>query len=205
MTINNISAVVFDLGNVLLPFDYSIMVNRLNNVEDGLGERFYKFYKDNYYLHTAFEKGELSEEGFIAKMLEALDNKVDKIDFCKFYSEIFTTNDKLINLLPRIKQKYKLILLSNTNSIHQEYGYKQYEFFNYFDKLVLSHKAGTVKPEKKIYQTVQDFTKLQPEQHIFIDDVLEYVEGAKSMGWNGIQYLSFEYLISEFDKKGVRF
>jgi len=55
----------------------------------------------------------------------------------------------VVALLPEIKKNYKLYLVSNTNSIHQKYGYQHYEFLKIFDKLFLSHEVGFVKPEKK--------------------------------------------------------
>lgn len=198
-----IKAIVFDLGNVLLPFDYSIAVKRLNAIEENLGETFLTFYKSNYELHRSFERGDLPEEKFIILMLNALQNKIDEKTFCKIYSEIFTVNENVASLLPKLKQNYKLVLLSNTNAIHKKYGWEQYEFIKYFDKLILSHEVNQVKPEEKIYKAVESFTGLQPEEHVFIDDILEYVNGAKKLGWDGIQFLGYENLVEELLKRGI--
>lgn len=199
-----IKAIVFDLGNVLIPFDYSIAVKRLNAKEENLGETFMAFYKTNYELHRSFERGDLSEEEFIIKMLNALQNKIDEETFCKIYSEIFTVNGNVASLLPELKQNYKLVLLSNTNAIHKKYGWEQYEFIKYFDKLILSHEVNAVKPEEKIYKTVETCTGFQPEAHIFIDDILEYVEGAKKLGWDGIQFLGYDNLVMELEKRKIK-
>src|SRR3989339_1178019 len=196
-----LKAIVFDLGNVLLPFDYSIVVRRLNAIEENLGETFLTFYKANYELHRSFERGDLPEEKFISTMLDAMLNKIDAKIFCKFYSEIFTLNENVASLLPQLKQNCKLVLLSNTNAIHKKYGWEQYEFIKYFDKLILSHEVNAVKPEVKIYKTVAEFTGLQPEEHLFIDDILEYVNGAKKLGWDGIEFTGYENLIIELQKR----
>lgn len=58
------SAVVFDLGNVLIPFDYSIIIKKLNDVEAGLGDSFYEKYQKDYHVHRQFETWELSTEEF---------------------------------------------------------------------------------------------------------------------------------------------
>lgn len=200
-----IKAIVFDLGNVLLPFDYSIAVKRINSIEENLGEVFLSFYKANYELHRSFERGDLPEEKFISTMLDAMQNKIDAETFCKIYSEIFTINQNVASLLPKLKQNYKLVLLSNTNAIHKKYGWEQYEFIKYFDKLILSHEVNAVKPEEKIYKAVEEFTGLQPEEHVFIDDILEYVNGAKKLGWDGIQFLGYENLVEELLKRGIEF
>ncbi|HRI47893.1 MAG TPA: HAD family phosphatase [Ignavibacteriaceae bacterium] len=193
----NISVIAFDLGNVLIPFDYTIMVNKLDRIEVDLGAKFIGFYKSNYNLHREFERGDLSNDAFIEIMLNALENKVDGLTFCKYYSEIFTINDEVIALLPKLKKNYQLVLLSNTNGIHKKYGWEHYEFIKYFDKLILSHEVNAVKPESKIYEAVENFTQKRPLEHLFIDDIKEYTEGAIARGWSGIQFLGSNDLITK--------
>jgi glucose-1-phosphatase len=195
--------VVFDLGNVLIPFDYSGAIAKLNKIEAGLGDRFMDYYKSNYNFHRDFERGDISEDDFIAEMLKCVDHKIDRRTFCEYYSQIFTENKKITALLPKLKEKYKLVLMSNTNSVHREYGWKQYEFLANFDKLILSHEVKAVKPEPEIYKAVEAHTKCLPEEHIFIDDIKEYVEGAIRMGWDGIQFISEEQVINELYQKEV--
>ncbi|MCU7495969.1 MAG: HAD family phosphatase [Ignavibacteria bacterium] len=197
------SAIVFDLGNVLIPFDYSIMMNRLDLIEKGLGKKFMTHYKNNYDIHRKFERGDLKSEEFIELMLKSCNGNLDKETFCRYFSEIFRLNSDVAALLPELKKKYKVVLLSNTNSIHREYGYKNYEFLKHFDKLILSHEVGAVKPEPAIYKAVEDFTKLPPEEHIFIDDVLEYVEGAKKMGWDAVQFTGYGKLVEDLKARGI--
>lgn len=203
MKTNNYSVIVFDLGNVLIPFDYNIVVNRLNRVEKGLGDRFVKFYSENYELHKRFERWEISTEEFLNTMLNWLDNKVTAEEFCDIYSKIFSVNVDVVNLLPELKKDYKLVLLSNTNYIHQKYGYGHYEFLNNFDKLILSHEVGAVKPEGKIYKAVESFTNRPSKEHLFIDDVEEYVEGAKAVGWSAIQFTGYQQLVYDLKGRGI--
>lgn len=200
---NKISVVVFDLGNVLIPFNYQIMINKLEVIESGLGQRFVEYYQSHYEIHRNFEKGLIEEEDFINLMLETINYKIDGETFCKYYSEIFTINENVIELLPILKEKYKLVLLSNTNGIHKKYGWENYSFINYFDKLILSHEVKAVKPERAIYLEVEKYTNRPSDEHIFIDDVLEYVEGAKNMGWDGIQFLGYDYLVEQLKVRNL--
>ncbi len=197
--------IVFDLGNVLIPFDYTIIIKKLESIEAGLGEKFYTKYKDNYHIHREFERWELSNDEFLKIMLDWVDHKMSAGEFCEIYSQIFEENTQLTNLLPALKKNYKLVLLSNTNDIHRKYGWEKYTFLQNFDKLILSHEVGAVKPEKEIYQAVMNFTRSAPSAHLFIDDITEYVEGAKSMGWDSFQYKNFEGLITEFKKRGIKY
>ncbi|HEX2963402.1 MAG TPA: HAD family phosphatase [Ignavibacteriales bacterium] len=197
------SVIVFDLGNVLIPFDYSIMMKRLDQVEEGLGKKFMDHYKANYHIHRQFERGKLTNDEFIEIMLKSCNGSLDRETFCRYYSEIFRLNNDVVALIPELKKKYKVVLLSNTNDIHRQYGYKQYEFLKHFDKLILSHEVKAVKPEPEIYKAVEAFTQVPAEEHIFVDDVLEYVEGAKKMGWDAVQFTSYGQLVEDFKARGI--
>ncbi|MCL5030784.1 MAG: HAD family phosphatase [Bacteroidetes bacterium] len=197
------SVIVFDLGNVLIPFNYDLVIERFNNVEPNLGNKFLEYYKANYKIHRGFERGDVSTDEFINKMMEVLDHKIDKETFCNYYSKIFTVNKNVVELLPILKNKYKLVLLSNTDPIHKEYGWKNYEFLKYFDKLVLSYEANAVKPEQKIYKAVEDFTKLPYSEHIFIDDIADYVEGARNAGWDAVQFTGYEKLVEDLKQRKI--
>lgn len=194
---NKYSVIVFDLGNVLIPFDYTICIKRMNEVSKGLGDKFIKFYKDNYHLHREHERGDISAEQFTEKMLEVLDYKLTKLQFSTFFSEIFSENTEVTKLLPILKKEYRLVLLSNTNEIHRQYGYKNYQFLQNFEKLFLSHEVRAIKPEDKIYQAVTEYTGEEPGRHLFIDDIQEYCDGARRNGWDAIQFVSQAKLIKD--------
>lgn len=201
----NYSIMVFDLGNVLLPFDYRVIIEKLDKVEKGLGERFASYYRDNYDIHRRFERGELSADEFTRIILEVLDHKVGKEDFYRIYSRMFTVNKELVNTLPVLKKNYRLVLLSNTNEIHERYGWNDNEFLQLFDKLILSHRVGAVKPEEKIYRAVEAYTQAPPEEHFYIDDIAEYVAGGKKMGWDAVQFVGNKELFGEFEKRNIAY
>ena len=197
------SVMVFDLGNVLLPFNYQRAVKKLNDLEKGLGENFIDFYKANYEYHRAFERGDMPEDEFVEKMLSALGHKIDKETFCRLYSDIFSENKEVVDLLPKLKKNYTLVLLSNTNIIHYKYGWKKYKFIQNFDKIVVSYEAGANKPEKKIYRAVESLTGEHSARHFFIDDIAEYVDAARELGWEGVQYKGYKDLMTELINRGI--
>ena len=67
----------------------------------------------------------------------------------------------------------------------------------HFDELILSHEVGAVKPEEKIYRAVEEASGYPSEEHIFVDDIEEYVNAAKSLGWGGIQFKDYSNLVDE--------
>ena len=203
MNNRKISAIVFDLGNVLIPFDYKFAINKLNNIEQGLGNHFIDFYNSNYNIHRDFESGKISRVKFLRTMLKAINHKIDAETFCRIFSEIFTVNEDVVSLLPKLKTHYNLFLLSNTNSIHQEYGWQKYGFLNYFDKLILSHEVKSIKPEEKIYREVEKASGLPSSNHLYIDDIKEYVDAAINIGWDAVQFINYETLLSDLKIRNI--
>ena len=199
------SVIVFDLGNVLIPFDYSKVISCVDAKRPGLGAEFMEFYKENYHIHRGYERGDISDKEFVDIMLKALDHTMTVEEFCTCFSDIFTVNEDVVALLPRLKENYRLVLLSNTSHIHQQYGWGHYEFLKNFEHLFLSHEVNAVKPEPKIYRTVMEYTKLPASEHIFIDDVAEYGQGAKNEGWDAIQFIGYDNLVAELSARGITF
>lgn len=195
--------IVFDLGNVLIPFDFLKIRTALNKVEPGMGERYAQIFEENTEYFKSFEKGKLTESDFIMQNLIWLDNKLDGQNFCEIFSNIFTLNAKTISLLPKLEKHYRLILLSNTNSIHKKFGWEKYEFLRHFEKLILSHEVGALKPENKIYNAVTDYTKENSESHLFIDDIKDYTEVAKNLGWDAIHFENYEMLVNELKVRNI--
>ena len=199
----NYSTIVFDLGNVLIPFDHGRWVTNFNKIQTGLGDKMFNRLKENHTLQMEYESGKLSDSEFIKICLDWLGNGVTADQFCDLFSDIFTFNQHVIDLLPKLKKSYKLVLLSNTSNIHKSYAWGKYPFLNNFDKLILSHEVGAVKPEEKIYKAVEDFTGGPPNTHIFIDDIRDYIIAAKNLGWDGIHFIGYENLVEEFKVRGI--
>lgn len=192
----SVSVIVFDLGNVLLPFSYAEMYKNMNSTEPGLGEKFADLYKENYRLHRGLERGDIEEQTFLDEMMRFTEGKIDKETFCLWYSEIFTPDTKTASLLPVLQKKgYRLILLSNTSGIHQRYGWQKYDFLNIFEKKFLSHEVNALKPEEKIYKAVMQYTQLPGNAHLFIDDIPEYTQAAKNLGWEAHTHTRYETLL----------
>jgi len=192
-----IKVLIFDLGNVLIYFDWNLAIRNMNEYHKGLGDKINDYFKTNREIITRLEKGKLSPEIFFSEIKKSFNSSIDKDTLFKFFSEIFSKNKILTKKLPKIKKLFPICVLSNTNIIHREYGWKKYTFLKYFDKLFLSYEIGHVKPEKEIYLFVQNSLKVHPYEILYIDDIEDYVDAAKEVGWNAIKFESNEKLFDE--------
>jgi hypothetical protein len=104
---NEIKAVVFDLGMVLIPFNYDFALNRLNLIKPGSGEKVMEFVRENYHYFRAFEAGKLTTEEFIPMLMKAgeVEDLLSIDEFCFIYSEIFSINYDVRRTVEQVKTK----------------------------------------------------------------------------------------------------
>lgn len=188
-----IKAVIFDLGNVLLNFDHRIIFNRLTA---HVSSKVLHEKMDEIRVQvTNFEHGSLSPDNFNEKLGDMLhfEASYSSGEFAKEWSEIFWKNDELIALLPRLKEKVTLHMLSNTNELHIEYAKQEFpEVFAPFSSLTLSYKVGASKPDKEIFLESLKLTAVKAEECLYFDDILEYVKRAQELGFRAHQYVSVQ-------------
>lgn len=199
-----IKAFIFDLGNVLIFFDWKIANEKLNQIEEGLGEKTTQFLKNNHDLIYKLETGKIEETQFLNEVKKNVDSNVSLEELAKIYSEIFWENEALTRILPELKKNYNLYLLSNTNLIHRKYGWDKYSFLKNFDRLFLSYEIGFAKPDKEIYQFVISNIPFTEKEILYIDDIQEYIEAAKSLGWNAIKFTSNDGLLKDFERLNIK-
>lgn len=84
-----IKVIVFDLGNVLIPFDFKRVINALNNIEEDFGENFALIYEQNKNYFREFEKGNIAANEFISQNLSWLNHKIEREKFCELFSDMF--------------------------------------------------------------------------------------------------------------------
>ena len=118
---------------------------------------------------------------------------------------MFTPNEEVCALLPRLKPRYRLLLLSNTTELHSRHFLAQFaEHMKWFDHLVLSHEVGVRKPHPDIYEHCRNLVSCRADECVFIDDMAPNVDGAKACGWHGIVYRRGDDLAGQLAQLGVK-
>src|SRR6185295_12768032 len=92
-------------------------------------------------------------------------------DFCNTWTSVFLPNLLVSeDLIAALKQRYPLILVSNTNEAHIEFIRQKYSVLKYFDKQILSYEVGSLKPDPKIFECAIAASGLPAEALFFTDD-----------------------------------
>jgi putative hydrolase of the HAD superfamily len=110
-------------------------------------------------------------------------------EFRDAWQRIFTPNEPMWQVVRRLHgEGHRLILFSNTNSIHCPWIFEEYPEFSLFHEAVLSYEAGSIKPQPEIYQHAIDRHGLAPVETIYIDDLPENIATGRRFGFRTHQY-----------------
>ena len=185
----NIKTIIFDFGGVILNIDY----NKTGKAFTDLGvknfDEMYSQKNANPLFHN-LEEGKITEEDFYNAFRTSSQLKLTDPQIKKAWNAILLRyREEALQTLATIKNKYRLYLLSNTNSIHHKEFNKIFEdqigsgsITDYFDKVYYSHEIKLRKPGKDAYQYVLKENNLLPSETLFIDDSIQNIEAAKSLG-----------------------
>lgn len=190
MTKNKYDVVLCDLGNVLISFDHRIAVKKILRLTQKNEQDIYQLFFDSG-LTKDYEEGKVSSMEFFKRVRDSLGLNMDYNEFLPIWNDIFfeaPLNKKIQDLLMEIKEKYKLVMISNINETHYEFLKKKMPIFQEFDKRILSYEIGFRKPAKEIYDAALKSVDEPPSKAFYVDDRRDLIEAAMGFGIEGITF-----------------
>lgn len=188
MVIRNI---IFDLGNVILDVKPHVIRTFLASTSETAIDALHEHLFRSGVYHS-FEIGAISPEEFRDEVRKfSPDHLSDEAIDQAWNTMLGEIPRPRIELLKKLKDKYRLFLLSNTNEIHynaySEYVRKTYntELEDFFEQSFYSHRMGLRKPDEEIYKRVVQECRIDPSETLFIDDFLENVKASRRLGLKG--------------------
>ncbi len=195
-------ALLFDLGRVLVHFDFARAYTALESFCSCPAAEMPKrlFTTD---LVQRLETGRIAPEEFHVRFSELLGTNLDYPRFCEIWTSIFTHELIPESLIESLAARYRLVLLSNTNPIHFEMIRATYPHLRHFHDLTLSYEVGALKPEEAIYRAAVERAGCEPEECFYTDDIPEFVEGGRRIGLDAVQFESHAQLVRELRARGI--
>ena len=201
-----ISAVCFDLGKVLLHFDWKIMLDRIAEKSPLSPEKIAQLLKDDPQI-LAYEVGSVTSAKFFSHLKKRLNYKGAAKELRACFSEIFTPLPEHIALAALLAPHYPLAIISNTNEAHIIHAEATYSFFSLFKARIYSHQVKTMKPDRAIYQAaLKALGGIDPLETLFIDDIEENILGAVKLGWQTIHLrpgVDLREALASYELKGL--
>jgi putative hydrolase of the HAD superfamily len=199
---NVIKVILFDLGNVILPFNHYQIAERLSRFSQKKEfqdpKRIFSYLFDfERGAVNGYEIGKVSSTQFFESLKEYLHLSLSFEDFIPIWNDIFTEDQKVSKIIRSLKGKKKIGLISNTNPLHFDYILAKFPVIKVFDKWILSHEVGFKKPAIEIFQKAIEWGSVEPEKILLIDDMKKHVDVAISLGMQGIHFTSADQLKEE--------
>jgi putative hydrolase of the HAD superfamily len=198
-----IEAILFDLGKVLIDFNFQTGVEALHASCSISRDRFEEVLWDETWIRR-YERGEISTDEFHSYLCESASLEMALPEFLQTWSSVFLP-DLLVSeeLLASLKRTYPLILVSNTNEAHIDFIRSRYRVLDYFDQRIYSYEVGSLKPDRKIFERAIRASGRRPEQLFFADDREENILAARELGIHAHQFRTESLLVEALQKAGV--
>ncbi len=202
-----IEVIFFDLGNVILPFSHFQIAEKLSRFSrdkifqdsQNIFSRLFDFQEG---LMNPFDEGKISPAEFFRSLKESFHLSLSFEEFLPIWNDIFTEDREVSNIILSLKGKWRLGLLSNTDSLHFSYILSKFPILRAFEKWILSYEVGFKKPAAEIFKKAIEWASVKPEKILFIDDTKRHVEAAALLGIEGIHFVSAEKLREELNRRG---
>ncbi|MGA2179073.1 MAG: HAD family phosphatase [Verrucomicrobiota bacterium] len=180
------TVVAFDLGKVLVDFDYHIAVSRIaarsTLPPDGI-----KTFLGQSHAIIDYESGRLTREEFYEQARKAAGFRGTIEEFGEFFADIFTEIPPMIELHAGLRRRgVPTYIFSNTNDLAIEHVRRSFPFFRDFDGYIFSCEVGAMKPDAKMYEALEKLAGRRGAEILYIDDRPENVAAGAARGWRTI-------------------
>ena len=185
---------VFDLGNVILPFENLQISTKLfeySKIQDRFtpADLFKYLFDYEKGLVNPYEEGLMTSPEFFAKLQKRYKLELEFEEFKDIWNLIFEEDSEVNEVIHHLKKSgYPVFLLSNTNDLHFSYITERYPIVHSLDEWILSYEIGTKKPKQKIFDAIFEKTNISRNETLFIDDIKANVEAASGLGLQTLHF-----------------
>lgn len=179
----SIKAVLFDLGKVLLHFDFGPAFRRLSRHCGKKPEEINRFFTESG-LEVLYDGGRISSASFYREVRRGLGLSLSYAAFRGIWNGIFTPVPGMARLVRRLGRDRRLVLISNTNEMHFAYAKKRYPVLGLFDEHIVSYRQRVRKPDERIYRAAQRACRAKPREIFYIDDREDLTSAARQLGFH---------------------
>jgi HAD superfamily hydrolase (TIGR01509 family) len=189
---NELKVVLFDMGKVLVHIDVEAFPRALGLVTPEQRAPYLPAAKN---LEQLYEKGKLSTDEFFNALYPLFECTFPKKTLHEAYNGIIINeNSEIVPFVRKVKEQYKIALLSNTNESHWKKSLEIAPVLSLFTDRFTSFDIGEMKPVHSVYRHVIDRLNVDASSILFIDDIQENIDSAIECGMQGIVYTSVEQL-----------
>jgi len=183
--IQMLEAAIFDIGNVLVLFDYMKAARRLVD-KNGLDAT-----PDPARIIAAnheFELGRITRRQFLDTVRPEFSDTGGEEEFVAIWENIFEENTRMTAFARRLSEKVPVYLISNIGEIHHRFLFEKYDVFSLFRDRIFSYEQGIMKPDPAVFELALSRFGVNPAATVYVDDIEENCAAARAAGFIGLHY-----------------
>ena len=181
-----IHAFLFDIGNVIVRFDFTRALRAVAALSEVTDEAAVLQRIDAVKL--TYEDGQITRDAFLQEAFALLKYRGTREQFVAAWQDIFWPNEPMHALIRSLHGRYPIHLLSNTNDMHVEGLFRDFDIFQCVTTGVYSHEVAASKPDPRIYTIACEKCGIDPATTFFIDDLAANIEAARKAGFQAHHY-----------------
>ncbi|MDD3039377.1 HAD family phosphatase [Bacteroides sp.] len=188
MKSKGIKNLLIDLGGVLINLDRQRCIDNFKKLGCEHMEALLNFYHQQG-IFMQQEKGLITSAEFRNGVREMMGKTLSDEQIDAAWNSFLVDIPALkLELLLKLREKYVVYLLSNTNAIHWEwicknaFPYRTFKAEDYFEKAYLSFEMKMIKPDTEIFEAVIEDAGINPKETFFIDDSEINCKAAQELG-----------------------
>ena len=195
---------LFDLGNTLIKLSYErVMDNICRNASVNRDELVEILEDAGGYRDM--ERGAITFEDFYEVIRDKAGYRGSLRELQDIWSDFFDGPiTGMEDLLEQIRDRYRVSFLSNSNEVHAEIIPRRFAaLFRKDDRFIFSHRFKVAKPDPEIFRRALEIIGALAAHVVYVDDLLENVIAAKSIGIAAYQFIDAETLRAELVRDGL--
>jgi FMN phosphatase YigB (HAD superfamily) len=191
---------LFDLGNTLIKLAYERVLENICRDASVKRDELIEILEEPG-GYRDMERGAVTFLDFYELVVDKSGYRGSVRDFHTIWSDFFDGPILGIEgLLERIRARYRVAFLSNSNEVHAEEIPKKFAaLFQKDDRFIFSHRFKVAKPDPEIFRRALEILGAQASQVVFIDDLIENVTAARSIGMQAFQFIDTITLTRELE------
>jgi epoxide hydrolase-like predicted phosphatase len=179
-------AVVFDLGKVLVDFDYTIAARRIAARGKMTLSEIARYINQSS-VFMQYESGRVTTEEFYDEIRRVTGFQGSLAEFSACFADIFAAIEPMVELQAALRRRgLAAYVFSNTNELAAEHIRRSFPFYANFDDYILSYQHGAMKPDAKLYEVVEHRSGRRNAELLYIDDRPENIAAGAARGWQVI-------------------
>lgn len=197
-------ALIFDFGGVLIDWDPRYLYRKLFNGDPEGIEKFFTrvgFFEWNINQDRGYPFSKAVTE--LSRLYPEDEHLIQAYNL-RYEESIQGPIEPTVSVLRALKQLgYPLYALSNWSAEKFALVRPRYEFFDWFDDILISGEVKLAKPDPRIFLLLLNKIGREASECVYIDDSLENVEVSKQIGFQPIHFRSAEQLKRNLAELGI--